>query len=185
MKEIPKSYSPEEILEERLKKIYRGRARMRIIAQVLVLAAVVCAAFLWILGIARVEGDSMAPTLQEEELLLFYRLDREYLPGDMVLFERDGYEETVKRVVATAGDVVDIDAEKGILLINEKPVEESYVYAETLPTSEKVTFPLEVEEGQVFVLGDNREASGDSRDFGCVQVSDITGRVLWWIGKMF
>ena len=185
MKKIRKNLNPEEILDNRIEKIQRSREWKRSIWELLLFAAVADVTFAYIIGFAWVKGASMAPALQENEILLFYRLDSQYHPGDVVVFQKDGQVEYVKRIVAVEGDVVDLDEETGTLLINQEPAEESYIYAKTLPVSEKVEFPLTVGEGQVFVLGDNREASMDSREFGCVDVSDITGRVLLHMGQMF
>lgn len=182
MKKTQENYDPEEILYDRIEKVQRSREWKRSLLELLAFLAVVYVTFSYIIGIALVNGSSMAPAFQEDEVLLFYRLDSQYHPGDIVLIRREGQVEYVKRVVAVEGDVVDIDAETGTLLINQEPMEESYIYTRTEPVSDKVTFPLEVKEGQVFVLGDNREASVDSREFGCLDISEITGRVLFHAG---
>lgn len=185
MKKIQKNRNPEEILEKRIEKIQRSREWRRSFWELVIFVVIVYAVFTYIIGIATVKGSSMKPTLRENDVLLFYRLDSQFHPGDVVVFRKDGQVEYVKRVVAVAGDEVELDEENGVLLINQEPVEEDYIYTKTLPNSEKVTFPLTVGEGEVFVLGDNRENSMDSRDFGCVKIGDITGRVILRGGQVF
>lgn len=185
MKKVQKNRSPEEILERRIEKIQRHREVRRSLGELIVLLAAVYVVFTYVIGIAVVNGSSMVPALQDKEILLFYRLDSQFHPGDVVVFRKDGQIEYVKRIVAVAGDEVDLDENGGSLWINGKQAEESYIYTKTLANSDKVSFPLKVEEGQVFVLGDNRENSMDSRDFGCVNVADITGRVLLHAGQIF
>ena len=185
MKKVQKNRSPEAILEGRITKIQRNREWKRSLAELIVLLAALYVVFTYVLGITVVNGTSMAPALQEQEVLLFYRLDHQFHPGDVVVFRNEGQIEYVKRIVAVAGDEVDFDEENGKLKINGVTAEEAYVYTETHANSDQITFPLNVEAGQVFVLGDNRENSRDSRDFGCVKVSDITGRALLHVGQIF
>jgi len=185
MKKIQTNRDPAEILDERIDKIQRSREWKQGFWELVLSAAVVYLVFAYVIGFAWVKGDSMAPALQEKEILLFYRLDSGYHAGDVIIFRKDGQVEYVKRVIAVEGDEVDFEKESGQLLINGDALEESYIYTQTHPTSDKVQFPLTVGKDQVFVLGDNREESLDSREFGCVDVSDITGRVILHFGQMF
>ena len=177
--------SPEEILNEKIMRIQQGREWRRSLLELLLFLAVVYVTFTCIIGTALVRGNSMSPNLKEGEILLFYRLDKQYNPGDIVLIRMAEQTEYVKRIVAVEGDVVDLDAETGKLLINGEVYIEPYIYTKTYAVSDKIPWPLEVKEGQVFVLGDNREISKDSREFGCVSLSQITGRVLLHVGHTF
>ena len=184
-KKIQKNRNPEEILEERIEKIQRSREWKQSFWELVVIAAVLYGLFAYVIGFTWSKGDAMEPTLMEEELLLFYRLDKEYHTGDVVVLKKDGQVEYVRRIVATEGDVVDFDENTGALRINNKTVEESYVYQVSVSGEDYVEFPLTVEAGQVFVLGDNRENTVDSRTFGSVEKVDITGRVLLHVGQMY
>ncbi|MBQ5959765.1 MAG: signal peptidase I [Firmicutes bacterium] len=82
----------------------------------------------------------------------------------------------VSRIVAVAGDTVDIEA--GGLIVNGAMVQEPRAVGETTSFVDAVTFPLTVPEGEVFVLGDNRPNATDSRIFGCVRIADIDGRLV-------
>lgn len=178
MRKKQKNQDPEKILENRIEGVQRKREAFRSIFEILIFLVVVYVVFFYVIGVARVQGASMEPNLRDGELLLFYRLDKQYKEGDIVLIHMGENTEFVKRIAAMEGDTVDFDEETGTLLVNEVPVEEPYIYSRTLPASDRITFPLKVGVGEVFVLGDNREVSKDSREFGCVPVSEITGRVL-------
>lgn len=179
-----KNQDPEKILERRIEGVQRKREMFRSIFEILVFLAAVYAVFFYVLGVARVQGASMEPSLRDGELLLFYRLDKQYKKGDIVLVHMGGGTEFVKRIAAVEGDTVDFDEGAGTLLVNGKPVEEAYIYSRTLPASGTITFPLEVGAGEVFLLGDNRDVSRDSREFGCVPLSEVIGRVLLHGGRV-
>jgi len=144
---------------------------------------VVGAAGIWwvltfVLQPLRVESNSMAPTYRDGDLLVVDGLSVG-VPGparhDVVIVTnpRTG-QLLVKRVAAVAGDQVGIA--DGVLVVNGNPVAERYVDQNLM---DSVYFgPVTVPRGAVFVLGDNRSSSIDSRDFGPVPVADVRGRVL-------
>jgi signal peptidase I len=119
---------------------------------------------------------SMDPAIKDGDLVVFYRYTKSgYLPKDLVALEVDGQKQ-VRRVIATAGDKVDI-TENG-LMINGALQQEPEVFQATEPFAGGVGFPLDVPEGQVFLLGDGRKDSTDSRAYGCVKISDTFGKVM-------
>ncbi|MBA3532115.1 MAG: signal peptidase I [Ardenticatenales bacterium] len=122
-----------------------------------------------------VEGSSMAPTLHPGERLVIEKVSyRFYAPqhGDVVVLKLPGRETTplIKRVIATAGDIVAI--REGIVYLNGAPLEESYLSTPFTDTFPSVVIP----EGYLFVLGDNRGASKDSRAFGMIPLESLVGR---------
>jgi signal peptidase I len=128
---------------------------------------------------------SMLPTLEEGDRILINRLTyhfREPRAGDIIVFQSplNSHEDLVKRIVAVAGDRVSI--EQGVLYVNGEPVEEPYLLERPFAGA----FPeTEVPPGHVFVLGDNRNNSGDSRLFGPVDEKAIIGTaflIYWPIG---
>lgn len=132
-----------------------------------------------------VNGGSMYDTLIDGDYLLlisnvFYHQPQQ---GDIVVASKDSFDNgkpIVKRVIATEGQVVDIDFDAGIVYVDGVALEEDYTY--TLTTrDEGVSFPLMVEEGHVFVLGDNRDRSRDSRspDIGQVDKREILGKAIF------
>jgi signal peptidase I len=125
----------------------------------------------------RIPSDSMAPTLVAgDHVLVDKRAYRDAAPrrGDLVVFRapRTG-EVLLKRVVAVGGDTVGI--EDGVLVVDGRRPREPYADPEAI---DSVYFgPVRVRAGTVFVLGDNRADSEDSRDFGAVPARDVIGRV--------
>ena len=131
--------------------------------------------FSFIYGIHRNTDPDMNPMIKDGDLILFYRLDRDYAINDLLLLDFMG-ERQVRRVVANAGDTVDI-TEDG-LIINGARQHEPEIYQQTWRYSSGITFPLTVGEGQVFVLGDARENASDSRIYGPINTTDTLGTVI-------
>ena len=145
--------------------------------------------------IIQVDGESMVPTLQngdkldwssdvcssDLDKLIVWGAGYEPQRGDVVIV--DSYtaygKPLVKRVIARGGDVVNIDYQAGTVSVNGEVLQEAYI-AEPTYLGYDVTFPYTVPEGTVFVMGDNRNASLDSRSsyVGCIDERDILGKVL-------
>lgn len=146
--------------------------------------SVVIVVFLLLFRLIVVSGDSMKTTLLDGDLLLlisnsFYR---EPSQGDIVVVSKQSFDHgapIVKRIIAVEGQIVDIDFEQGIVYVDGEPLEESYVNTPT-NRQEGMAFPLLVEEGCYFVLGDNRNDSKDSRhpDIGLVDRREILGKAI-------
>ena len=132
--------------------------------------------FTFLFGIMRYPEPSMAPAIKDGDLVIFYRsAESGYQSRDVVVLNVYGQKQ-VRRVVAIAGDSVDI-TEDG-LVINGSLQQELGIYQKTERYVEGVSFPLTVPEGQVFVLGDNRADATDSRIYGSVKTEDILGDVM-------
>ena len=142
-------------------------------------------AFLLIFRVIVVSGDSMYSTLVDGDYLLllsnvFYQEPKQ---GDIIVASKDSYDDgaaIIKRVIATEGQIVDIDFDNGIVYVDGLPLEEPYI--QNLTTrSEGVLFPLIVEEGCIFVLGDNREVSKDSRhpEIGLIDTRQVLGKAIY------
>lgn len=133
--------------------------------------------FRFVVGVSFVKGISMNPTLKDKELVAYVRIVSEYKRGDIISVRMPSGEYYVKRVVAVEGDVVDI--RNGKFYLNGKEQDEPYVIGKTEPQEGVVTYPYTVEEGRLFVMGDNREDSMDSRTFGTVVRGQIKGKLLF------
>ena len=138
----------------------------------------------FVVRVVRVDGVSMRETLQDQDLLVVLDnwLCGGFRPGDIVVLrERDfnGGTPIVKRVIATEGQTVDIDFAAGAVYVDGAELEEPYIREPTW-TDEGSKFPLTVPEGCVFVMGDNRNDSDDSRNpaLGAVDTRSVLGRVL-------
>ena len=130
----------------------------------------------FLFGLIRYKEPSMAPSVKDGDLVLFYRYTGAgYLPQDVIVLEYDGQKQ-IRRVIATAGDTVDI-TEEG-LVINGALQQEPEIHQLTERYQDGTSFPLTVPEGHIFVLGDNREGATDSRIYGCVTIKDTLGKVM-------
>ena len=148
---------------------------------------VVLLVFLLLFRIVVVSGPSMNRTLCHGDYLLlinnvFYKNPE---AGDIVVASKDSFkngEPIIKRVIATEGQWVDIDFDAGVVYVDGTALEENYI---TGPTTlfEGVVFPLMVDDGCVFVMGDNRNESKDSRspDIGLVDEREIMGKAIFLI----
>ena len=174
-------------------KLDRRYRRRRTASSVLLsfTVTILCGAVLLLLflPVLEVSGSSMEPTLQDGDILVLLK------PGDIRAGEMCGmYAQgrlILKRVIGLPGDVVDMD-EAGNVFVNEIQLVEPYVSQKALGTCD-LTFPYTVPENSLFVLGDHRETSIDSRSslIGCVKVNEVMGQVvarIWppksigWIG---
>ena len=144
-------------------------------AQVLANALGCVVVFAFIFGFMRIEDSSMEPRFQNGDLILFYRLDRGYEPHDVAVFAHEGLM-TAGRVVALAGDTVNIDSQG--LIVNGSYQQEPGITDDTTQVADGVTFPLTVPDGAVFMLGDNRDEAVDSRIVGCVPEDQTLGKVI-------
>ena len=141
--------------------------------------------FLLLFRMVIVSGSSMYATLRDGDWLLlisnvFYQ-EPEY--GDIIVASKDSFnngEAIVKRVIATEGQIVDIDFNAGIVYVDGKALEEPYTFTPTnIP--EGMVFPLLVQKNCIFALGDNRNGSKDSRhpDIGLIDEREILGKAIF------
>ena len=134
-----------------------------------------------------VSGPSMRETLQHQDCLLVMNahLCGGFEAGDIVIIRKESFkdgEPIVKRVIATEGQTVDIDFAEGIVYVDGEALEEDYIREPTY-TAEGTEFPLTVPEGSIFVMGDNRNHSSDSRssDLGTVDTRYVIGKAAFLI----
>ena len=187
VKESREQPDEQALREKRREKQYETFTLLHDLVYIL---AAITLIFVFLFRLVGVEGSSMYPTLFDHDYLVLesnflYRTVRQ---GDIVVIDPpqqaqlDG--SIVKRVIATGGQTVDIDFDLGIVYVDGEALDESYTFEPTyrsyLEIGEGLDYPVMVPEGSVFVLGDNRNHSADSRyaPLGCVDESRILGRVL-------
>lgn len=164
-----------EFCRRRYKKRFAATLRSTITSLMVVAAAGVLLSFVFLPAV-RVTGTSMEPTLSNDQIVLCNKLVNAERGDVIALYYNKKL--LIKRVIAVAGDVVNID-ENGIVKVNGKLIDEPYIDAYNLGECD-ISFPYTVKENRWFVMGDNRDTSVDSRysGFGCVADENILG-VVW------
>ena len=137
--------------------------------------------FVFVARIIGVVGGSMQPTLYGGYKVITSRLFYTPHQGDIVVLTKESFDDDaiVKRVIATEGQTVDIDFETGAVRVDGILLEENYI-SEPTRTALDFTGPVTVPKGHIFVMGDNRNESTDSRDsrIGCVDTRCVIGRAF-------
>jgi len=146
-----------------------------LIIKIVVMLLLVALTFTFVYGVHFVPDAHMSPNVRDGDVVLFFRHARDYDIDDLLLLNFEG-ERIVRRVVARAGDSVNITSQG--LIINGAAVSEPLVSGQTFRLETEVEFPLTVGPGQVFVLGDARETAIDSRAFGPIYARDTLGTVI-------
>ena len=164
-----------ELKRERYKHTYRRTLRSTLYALITVAAVAILVAMLW-LPVLEIYGNSMAPTLENGQIVLSVK-NGQMRTGHVVAFYYNN-KILVKRVIAQAGDWVNIDPE-GNVYVNGAMRHEPYLQ-ETALGECNIELPYQVPESHVFVMGDHRSTSIDSRNtaVGCVTEDQIVGRLI-------
>ena len=157
---------------------FRKGLRSTVYALLTVAAVAVLVATLW-MPVLQISGNSMYPTLAEGEIVISWN-GASFQTGDIVAFYFDN-KVLIKRVIAGPGDWVDID-EQGNVFVNEQEIYEPYLVEKARGDCD-INFPYQVPESRIFVMGDHRSVSVDSRSsaLGCVPYDKIVGRLVFRI----
>ncbi len=171
--------SVEEVQEARRKIRYRIAFRKSIVTTLSVLTVVAAVAVLvasLFLPVVRVVGDSMEPSLYNDDMLLLVKTSN-YERGGLCCFYYQN-RLLIKRVIGLPGDMISID-EEGNVTVNGEVLDEPYIFEKSLGQCD-IEFPYQVPESRIFVLGDHRDTSVDSRSsvIGSIEVERIVGVVL-------
>ena len=166
--------SPIRVIRRRKDALLTRRGYGALGIRLLLIAMAVWFAFSQVFLLHRNQGLGMFPAVKDGDLVLAYRLQQEYGKGDVVVY-RAGGQLHLGRVAALGTDVIMMD-DSGSLTVNGSPQNGEILY----PTfaRENTVSPLRVQEGMVFVLGDYRTQTQDSRDFGPIPLDDIQGKVI-------
>ena len=165
-----------ELKRVRYKSRYRSVLRSTIYSLITVAAIAVLIATLW-LPVLQVYGNSMTPALQNGEIIFTVKMS-EFEPGDIISFYYNN-KILIKRVIARSGEWVNMDAD-GNVYVNGTLLDEPYLDEKAFGDC-NIELPYQVPEGRVFVMGDHRSTSVDSRNsaVGCVAQEQIVGKILF------
>ena len=187
MDEQRENLQPEqnEAAAQDAKKMERGWESLAFLHDMVYLLAIVTILFTFFFRLVTVDGSSMYPTLVDKDYLVLESnfLYRNVKQGDIVVLKVDYFDKPiVKRVIATAGQTVDIDFNLGQVYVDGELLDEDYINDYTY-REEGTVFPLTVPEGEVFLMGDNRNHSNDSRDssLGTVDTRLLIGKAVFLV----
>ena len=168
----------QELARERYRARFRSTLRSTVYALITVAAIAVLVATL-LLPVLQIYGSSMTPTLTDGDIVLSLK-ETDFERQDIIAFYYNN-KILVKRVIARAGEWVNID-EEGNVTVNGEPLDEPYVMEKSLGECD-LQLPYQVPEGRLFVMGDHRSVSVDSRSsaVGCVAEEQIVGKLIFRI----
>lgn len=167
-----------ELKRVRYRRQYFSALRSTVYTLITVAAVAVLVATLW-LPVLQIYGTSMAPTLTNGNIVVSVK-GNDFQPGDVIAFYYNN-KILVKRVIAVPGDWMDID-EKGTVYVNNQELQEPYLEEKALGDC-NIQLPYQVPENRIFVMGDHRCVSVDSRNtaVGCVAEEQIVGKIIFCI----
>jgi len=172
-----------EQFDNEVKRVQHQKEYLRIlrstISSLIVVAAIAVLISMLFLPVLRVTGTSMTPTLQNDELVICRKWG-DFEQGDVIAFYNNN-KILLKRVIGTPGDWIDIKSD-GTVYVNGEELDEPYLDEKSFGECD-ITLPYQVPESRIFVMGDHRSTSVDSRSttVGCIADEYIIGRVMFRI----
>ena len=163
-----------KIIRKRRKDAEIKQGYKNLCVRIIVIIAALLLVFSQVFMLAQAHGNEMFPAVKDGDLMLGFRLQTDFQKNDVVVYEQNG-ETKVGRILACESDNVTVD-ENGYLYVNGTLQEGEILY----PTyaREGIAYPFTVPQGSVFILGDYRTHSVDSRDFGAVSIDDVRAKVI-------
>ncbi len=160
--------------KKEFRKVFKGT-----VASLLAVAAIAVLISVLFMPVLKVTGSSMEPTLSDSQYVLCLN-NESFKSGDVIAFYYNN-RILLKRVIAVAGDVVDI-SDDGVVSVNDEIISEPYISEKSKGECD-IELPYQVPDNKIFVMGDHRSTSIDSRSMvvGCISKKDIVGKVIFRI----
>ena len=178
----------EEVKEEEGKKKTVGKEILEWVEAIVIAVLVAMVIRSFVFTVVRVDGGSMNNTLTNNDRLIVWRLGYEPKQGDIVIFEPDIPENEgrntfnriywVKRVIATGGQHVEIDYASNSVFVDGEKLDEPYLPEPMQAPAASTVTTIDVPEGKLFLMGDNRNSSRDCRYIGPVDEDDVVGTAV-------
>lgn len=172
-----------ELIEKELKRVRHQKKNRKILRETIfslvIVAAVAVLVAMLLFPTFKVTGSSMQPTLESGEVVVCLKTSK-FEMGDVIAFYYNN-KVLLKRVIGSAGDIIEIN-ENGDVFVNGSQLDEPYIINKSLGKCD-IEFPYQVPDNRIFVMGDNRETSVDSRStsVGCIADEYILGKVFFRI----
>ena len=168
--------SPAQVIRIRKKKMLSALSWRRFFLTLICSAAAAYVLFGVVFGLAVAKGTSMNPAVRDGDVMFINRISS-YVRGDLVIFSKshEYKDDVIKRVIGLPGETVNI--ENGQVTVNGEPLEEPYTIGET-ESKDILTFPVTLKSDEYFVMGDRRDNSQDSRNYGPVKREQLIGKEM-------
>lgn len=171
---MSKTDSVSQIIRKRRNKLAIKEGYLSLLTRIALLTILGYLIFTQVFLLSRANGNEMFPAVKDGDLIIAFRLQQDYEKNDVITYRVDG-QRKVGRYIAQENDVILMD-DTGSFRINSSVQSGEIMY----PTyaKEGIAYPYEVPEGHIFILGDYRTQTIDSRDFGPIPIDDIEGKVI-------
>lgn len=163
-----------EAIKKRRKALYIRKGYISLLIRIALIAAVGYILFTQVFLITQAKGNNMFPAIKDGDLIIAFRLQKELVKDDIVVYQV-GDVTHLGRIVALGNDEVLMD-DSGVFRLNGTPQSGEIVF-QTFP-KDGYNYPLKVPEGSLFLLGDHRNQTKDSRDHGPVSIGHLKGKVI-------
>ena len=164
----------------RLGKVFIPKYLIDFLIKIVTITLIFYLALTYVFGIFLMSGNYMFPAIRDGDLAITYKLESP-ISNECIVYEHDG-KAYFGRLIARAGDVIDITENGELLLNGNRPSEQVFYTTHQEPTS-GIVFPYTVPENGVFVLNDFRDETYDSRVIGAISEDDIRGRIIFVIRR--
>lgn len=176
MGKTKKETSIEEVINNRKSDLYTRLGYRSLFIRIILLIIVGYILFSQFFLIKQANGNGMFPAIKDGDLIIGFRAQKKYLKNDVIEYKYNG-STYLGRIVACENDVVTID-ESGKLIVNGTVQDGGIMYPTYMKEDSNLEYPYRVPDNCVFVLGDYRTQTEDSRDFGPISIKDIDGKVI-------